>query len=59
MFFYLFKIPKNFYHYFELLPNVADLLFRPWSLITYGFIHASITFILEYVFILLFLDTFF
>ena len=40
--FYLFKIPEtNFYYYFELLPNVADLLFRPWSLITYGFIHAS------------------
>ena len=39
IFFYLFKIPKlNIYYYFELLPNIGDLLFRPWSLVTYGFI---------------------
>lgn len=43
VFFYLFKIPKiNIYHYFELIPDITSLLFRPWSLITYGFIHASI-----------------
>lgn len=43
VFFYLFKIPKiNLYHYFELIPDITSLLFRPWSLITYGFIHASI-----------------
>ncbi len=64
VFFYLFKIPEtNFYYYFELLPNVADLLFRPWSLITYGFIHASFghlfwNMILFYYFSTLFLNLF-
>ena len=64
VFFYLFKIPKiNFYYYFELLPNISDLLFRPWSLITYGFIHASIghlfwNMILFYYFSTLFLNLF-
>ena len=64
VFFYLFKIPKiNLYYYFELLPNISDLLFRPWSLITYGFIHASIghlfwNLILFYYFSTLFLNLF-
>ncbi len=64
VFFYLFKIPKiNFYYYFELLPNISGLLFRPWSLITYGFIHASIghlfwNMILFYYFSTLFLNLF-
>ena len=64
IFFYLFKIPKtNLYYFFELLPNAADLLFRPWSLLTYGFIHASIghlfwNMLLFYVFSSLFLNLF-
>lgn len=64
IFFYLFKIPKiNLYYYFELLPNIGELLFRPWSLITYGFIHASIghlfwNMILFYYFSTLFLNLF-
>tara|TARA_B100000575_G_scaffold259781_1_gene232268 strand:+ start:28148 stop:28981 length:834 start_codon:yes stop_codon:yes gene_type:complete len=64
IFFYLFKIPQtNFYYYFELLPNITDILFRPWSLITYGFIHASIghlfwNMILFYYFSKLFLNLF-
>ena len=64
VFFYLFKIPKlNLYYYFELLPNIGDLLFRPWSLITYGFIHASVghlfwNMILFYFFSTLFLNLF-
>ena len=64
IFFYLFKIPKlNLYYYFELLPNIGDLLFRPWSLITYGFIHASVghlfwNMILFYFFSTLFLNLF-
>ena len=64
VFFYLFKIPKiNLYYYFELLPNISGLLFRPWSLITYGFIHASIghlfwNMILFYYFSTLFLNLF-
>ena len=53
----------NFYYYFELIPNIGDLLFRPWSLITYGFIHASIShlfwnMILFYFFSSLFLNLF-
>lgn len=64
VFFYLFKIPKiNLYYYFELLPDISELLFRPWSLITYGFIHASIghlfwNMILFYYFSTLFLNLF-
>ena len=64
IFFYLFKIPElNLYYYFELLPNIGDLLFRPWSLITYGFIHASVghlfwNMILFYFFSTLFLNLF-
>ena len=64
IFFYLFKIPElNLYYYFELLPNIGDLLFRPWSLITYGFIHASFghlfwNMILFYFFSTLFLNLF-
>ncbi len=64
IFFYLFKIPKqNIYYYFELLPNIHDLLFRPWSLITYGLIHASFghlfwNMILFYYFSTLFLNLF-
>ena len=64
IFFYLFKIPnQNIYYYFELLPNIHDLLFRPWSLITYGFIHGSFghlfwNMILFYFFSSLFLNLF-
>ena len=64
IFFYLFKVPnQNIYYYFELLPNIHDLLFRPWSLITYGFIHASFghlfwNMVLFYFFSSLFLNLF-
>lgn len=64
VFFYLFEIPKiNLYYYFELLPNIGDLFFRPWSLITYGFIHATISHLfwnmfLFYYFSILFLNLF-
>ena len=64
VFFYLFKIPKlNIYYYFELSPNIGDIIFRPWSLITYGFIHASVghlfwNMILFYLFSTLFLNLF-
>ena len=64
VFFYLFQIPnQNLFYYFELLPNITDLLFRPWSLITYGFIHASIghlfwNMVLFYFFSTLFLNLF-
>ena len=64
IFFYLFKFPKvNLYYYFELLPNISDLLLRPWSLLTYGFIHATIghlfwNMILFYFFSTLFLNLF-
>ena len=64
IFFYFFEIPKtNLYYYFELLPKISDLLFRPWSLFTYGFLHASIghlfwNMILLYYFSTLFLNLF-
>ena len=64
IFIYLFDAQRiNLYYYFELIPNIGDLLFRPWSLITYGFIHASIShlfwnMILFYFFSSLFLNLF-
>ena len=43
IFFYFYEIPRtNLYYYFELLPKINDLFFRPWSLFTYGFLHANI-----------------
>ena len=60
VFFYLFEIPKmNLYHYFELLPNIGDLFYRPWSLITYGFIHASITHLFWNMFLFYYFSTLF
>ena len=61
---FLFKIPNpNIYFYLELFPNIDNLLFRPWSLFTYGFIHASIghlfwNMIMLYFFSTLFLNLF-
>ncbi len=61
---FLFKIPNpNIYYYFELFPRLDNLLFRPWSLITYGFIHSGIghlfwNMIMLYFFSNLFLNIF-
>lgn len=54
-FFYLFKIPNaSFFSWFELLPNFDVLLYRPWTLITYGFLHGGFRHILWNMLLLFF-----
>ncbi|MFD0861344.1 rhomboid family intramembrane serine protease [Sungkyunkwania multivorans] len=51
----LFKIPfVNIVEWLELYPSFERLLFRPWTLITYGFLHADIWHIFWNMFILWF-----
>ncbi len=38
----LFNIHINFLNYVSLSSNPADLLWKPWSIITYGFFHSDI-----------------
>lgn len=45
--FYLFNIPfSTLLSWFHLLPEFSTLIFRPWTLITYSFLHASFSHIL-------------
>ena len=45
--FFLFKLPQeDFYIWFELSPQLDVLLYRPWTLISYGFLHGGIGHIL-------------
>jgi membrane associated rhomboid family serine protease len=44
---YLFKLPSStFSSWFHLLPSFSEVLFRPWTLFTYSFLHASFSHIL-------------
>ena len=51
--FYLFNIPSTtFLSWFHLLPSFTEVLFRPWTLITYSFLHGNFMHILcEMIFI--------
>ncbi len=41
-FFYLFVIPlSNFLHWFELSSSWIDTLLKPWSIVTYSFLHSG------------------
>ncbi len=41
--FFLFNLPEqSFFNVFELSPAIDELLFKPWTLLTYGFLHNSI-----------------
>ena len=42
----LFAIVFNFTHYISLSSNPSDLLWKPWSILTYAFFHADIFHIL-------------
>ena len=45
--FYLFNIPDTtFLSWFHLLPSFTEVLYRPWTLITYSFLHGSFMHIL-------------
>lgn len=45
--FYLFNIPSSsFLGWFQLLPDFTSLIFRPWTLLTYSFLHANFSHIL-------------
>lgn len=40
--FFLFNIPVEvLFNWFELSPKLSHLLFRPWTILTYGFLHGS------------------
>ena len=40
---YLFKIPiSGWFDYVELSANIKTAIFRPWTILTYGFFHATI-----------------
>lgn len=44
---YLFRLPSStFSSWFHLLPSFSEVLFRPWTLFTYSFLHASFSHIL-------------
>ena len=44
---YLFKLPSStFSSWFHLSPSFSEVLFRPWTLFTYSFLHASFSHIL-------------
>ena len=41
--FFLFDLPvQGFLSFFELPSSIADFIYQPWSLLTYGFLHDSI-----------------
>ncbi|MDG2491964.1 MAG: rhomboid family intramembrane serine protease [Flavobacteriaceae bacterium] len=43
----MFKLPSStFSSWFHLLPSFSEVLFRPWTLFTYSFLHASFSHIL-------------
>jgi membrane associated rhomboid family serine protease len=55
----LFGIPFGFLEYVSLSSNPADLFWKPWSIITYGFFHADIFHILFNLIILNFVGRLF
>lgn len=48
----LFNIGFNFSHYVSMSSNPVDLLWKPWSIITYAFFHASFFHILSNLIVL-------
>ncbi|APG59100.1 rhomboid family intramembrane serine protease [Christiangramia salexigens] len=57
---FLFQIPSNFLlEWFVFPKDPGDFLFKPWSIITYGFLHSGIWHILSNMLILYFSGMFF
>ena len=55
--FYLFNIPSTtFLSWFHLLPSFTEVLYRPWTLITYSFLHGSFMHILWNMILLYFVS---
>ena len=55
--FYLFNIPSSsFLSWFHLLPSFTEVLFRPWTLITYSFLHGNFMHILWNMILLYFVS---
>ena len=55
--FYLFNIPSTtFLSWFHLLPSFNEVLFRPWTLITYSFLHGNFMHILWNMILLYFVS---
>ena len=58
--FYLFNLPTNsFFSFFELSPQLPTIITKPWTLITYGFLHGSIGHILWNMLLLYYSSQFF
>ena len=54
---YLFNIPSTtFLSWFHLLPSLTEVLYRPWTLITYSFLHGSFMHILWNMILLYFVS---
>ena len=54
---YLFNIPSTtFLSWFHLLPSFSEVLYRPWTLITYSFLHGSFMHILWNMILLYFVS---
>ena len=54
---YLFNIPSTtFLSWFHLLPSFTEVLYRPWTLITYSFLHGSFMHILWNMILLYFVS---
>ena len=55
--FYLFNIPSTtFLSWFHLLPSFTEVLYRPWTLITYSFLHGGVMHILWNMILLYFVS---
>ena len=55
--FYLFNIPSTtFLSWFHLLPSFTEVLYRPWTLITYSFLHGGFMHILWNMILLYFVS---
>jgi len=57
---YLFQVPiPSLAEYFELSSDLSTFIFRPWTLLTYGFLHGSIGHILWNMLLLFYASQFF
>ena len=57
---YLFQVPNpSLAEYFELSSDLSTFIFRPWTLLTYGFLHGSIGHILWNMLLLYYASQFF
>ena len=57
---FLFQVPiPSLAEYFELSPHLSTFIYRPWTLLTYGFLHGSVGHILWNMLLLFYASQFF